>query len=386
MFTALWLLLLLFSYLGYPLLMRILSQRKSLNQFEYYESKEDLPHLSILMPIHNEDAVLEEKLESIFENIYDFEKIKIFIGLDDCTDNSLQIVKQFQDQYPGIISYVSTLRIGKPEMLNLLYEQCKTRSGLLVFTDANVFFMRDTLYELSKYFKDIRVGLVDTKYYLSKDIISHEQENDYLSYELKLKYQEGVVWGVMQGPFGGCFVIRKELFEKIPPKFLVDDFFIGMNVMKKGYYSIQNPAAVVLENVNTTWQEEFKRKKRIAIGNFQNLNYFSFIFSKPFTALCTSWFFHKVIRWLLPVLIIPSILIDYVLAFWFPLNIWPVTITLILIIVILWLQYVLQRVTLQSKTITRLSYFIYVNIALLSGFFIYLKGIKSNVWEPTNRK
>jgi hypothetical protein len=32
-----------------------------------------------------------------------------------------------------------------------------------------------------------------------------------------------------------------------------------------------------------------------------------------------------------------------------------------------------------------LRYFMLMNVALLAGFFKFLNGIKSNVWQPTQR-
>jgi cellulose synthase/poly-beta-1,6-N-acetylglucosamine synthase-like glycosyltransferase len=271
-------------------------------------------------------------------------------------------------------------------MLNLLMRENKKTSDITILTDANVMFKAGTLYELVKYFKDSQVGLVDSKFVLSSQIISHEEEKDYLNFEQQLKYYEGLVWGTMQGPFGACYAIRTSLFHPIPEKFLVDDFFIGMNVMIQGFHAILNPNALVMEEVHTNWKQEFKRKMRISSGNYQNLDFFAKVLFKPFTGLSITWFFHKVLRWLLPVAFVPILVIDLIAFLFWGYSLIPSLITLILILGVVSLHYILQRLNLHSRTIERLSYFIYINLALVQGFIFFIKGIQTNVWKPTQRK
>lgn len=385
MLVSIWWMFLLMSYVFYPLLMDWLANRRNMPKYAFYEQTDDLPEVAIVMSLHNEEKVLERKLKSIFSSSFDLQKIHLYIGLDNCQDRSEEIVRKYAEKYPQL-HFVATERKGKPQMINFLLETFSPQQGICIFTDANVLFTPNTIYELVKYFKTNHVGLVDSRFLLSHDVISHKLESEYLGFEQKLKYNEGQVAGVMQGPFGGCFAIRTELYEPIPENFLVDDFFIGMTTMVQGYDAILNPEAIVIEEVHTSWKEEYNRKKRISAGNFQNLKHFSYILLKPFTALSMAWFCHKVLRWILPVLLFPAILLGYVEFLCFETGLWVSTITLILILSVVFTLYILQRLNLHSRTIERLSYFIYINLALVQGFIIYFKGIKSNVWKPTQRK
>jgi cellulose synthase/poly-beta-1,6-N-acetylglucosamine synthase-like glycosyltransferase len=159
-----------------------------------------------------------------------------------------------------------------------------------------------------------------------------------------------------------------------------------MSVMQKGWKAIVNPFAKVMEEVHTNWEEEYNRKKRISAGNFQNLSYFSAVLTKPFTPLAFSFFFHKVLRWILPVLALPVLVISAIELLLWNFSPWPLLITLTLILVPVPLHYILHKLNLPLATLRRLSYFIYINIALLHGFFNYIKGIQSNVWTPTKRR
>lgn len=382
---ALWIWLILLSYAIYPLLLKWLARGKRHLPYQEYSKQDDLPELSIFIPMHNEASVIEAKLLSILSSAYPAEKIKIYCGLDACTDETQAIVHRFQEQYPDQVEWISSLRIGKPAMLNLLHKHFGHTGELLILTDANVMFQRDTLFELARYFKDPEIGLTDAAFVLDGNQVSHQQEGDYLGMEQGLKFREGMVWGTMQGPFGGCYAIRSENFSPIPENFLVDDFFMAMQIMTCGYKAIVNPKAKVTEEVHTNWKDEFNRKKRISAGNFQNLVYFKKVFSKPITPLAFSFFHHKVLRWLLPVFTPLFFAAAIVETLCFQQSPLPLLVTLTLTIVPLPLHYFLQKLNLQIRTIDRLSYFVYINLALYVGFIHYIKGIESNVWKPTKR-
>jgi cellulose synthase/poly-beta-1,6-N-acetylglucosamine synthase-like glycosyltransferase len=154
----------------------------------------------------------------------------------------------------------------------------------------------------------VEIGLVDSNMRnigIKKDGISH-QEKTYISAEVASKNAESLLWGTMMGPFGGCFALRKKLWEKIPSHFLVDDFFINMLVLQKGFKSINEPNAIVFEDVSNDLSDEFRRKIRISSGNFQNLFHYKHLLF-DFSWIAFSFFSHKVLRWLTPFFILSII-------------------------------------------------------------------------------
>ncbi len=163
-----------------------------------------------------------------------------------------------------------------------------------------------SLRTLAGSFSNKEIALVDTRMIntsLKKDGISH-QEKFYISREVRIKHQESMLWGTMMGPFGGCYAVRKANYTPVPGHFLVDDFYVNMSVLKQGFKCISNIKAKVYEDVSNDLKEEFRRKKRISAGNFQNLQKFSsLLFSRrPGVAFC--FLSHKVIRWIVPFLVL----------------------------------------------------------------------------------
>lgn len=382
----LWLMLLLYTYLIYPLFLWLLSKNYPSLPYIQFLSNDTLPEVHIIIPVHNEAEIIFRKLMSIYDSNFQHSKIHVYVGLDNCSDQSLAEVQKFKDLCLLDLQYINNKeRCGKPQTLNLIIESFQLKSGILIFSDANVLLTPDTIPGLITYFKDPQVGLVDARFKVSKDIYSHELEGDYVSFEQNIKYWESLIFGAMQGPFGGCFAIKASLFHPIPANFLVDDFFIAMQVMQKGYKAIVNPDAMVIEEVHTDWSEEFRRKKRIATGNFQNLSYYKHVFRKPFTPLVFCFLSHKVIRWMIPLISFPLFLLMLVEIVF----IWKLPTLAIIMITIIILAfcvfYISHKLNLQSKTLQRFGYFLYINVALVAGFFNYLKGVQSNVWEPTKR-
>src|SRR6185437_15691809 len=159
----------------------------------------------------------------------------------------------------------------KSEIINDLYRQ--SSSAIIVSTDANVFFEEDTLYHLIKHYKEETIGLVGGNILnpeFKKTGISF-QEKKYLERENRIKYLEGISMGAMIGAFGGCYSIRRNLFVAVPLNWLVDDFYIGMQVLRQGKKTINELSAICTEDVSNKIMEEFRRKVRISAGNFQNL-------------------------------------------------------------------------------------------------------------------
>jgi cellulose synthase/poly-beta-1,6-N-acetylglucosamine synthase-like glycosyltransferase len=240
--------LLVFPYIVYPLLLKILAIGKTSNAITY--SVEELPAISILIAAHNEEAVIEEKLQSIFSGNYPTEKLEVLIGSDNSTDRTNEIINALSKKYSHLKLTAFTERIGKVSIINKLAGTAS--NSILVITDANVIFDKETLVQLIRHFKNTAIALVDTNMLhkgLKREGISYE-ESFYIRGEVSTKYNEGTLWGTMMGPFGGCYALRKEYFTPVPENFLVDDFYINMKVLENGGKAITEIKALVFEDVS----------------------------------------------------------------------------------------------------------------------------------------
>ncbi len=349
-----------------------------------YPETDEKPLVSIIMSLFNEETVIEEKLNSIIASDYPAEKIRIIIGSDNSTDKTHEIVQKYADNDKRIYFKAFTSRQGKSNVINQLVD--KAEGEIFILTDANVFFDKNTISELVKPFVNPEIGLVDshmTNTGLKKEGISI-QEKSYISREVKIKHYESVLWGTMMGPFGGCFAIRKELFHPVPSNFLVDDFYICMKVLEKKYKAVNNLEAVVFEDVSNNLSDEFRRKVRIATGDFQNMKEFRRLLWPPYKGLAFSFLSHKILRWITPIFMITALAMLIVLALHFQLY-FILLIIYIAVLLLPLLDLLLKKFNVHNILLRFITHFLTMNIALLAGMFKYFKGVKSNVWKPTKR-
>jgi len=376
------LVLIFHSYIIYPLIIRFIASFLKNNEI-CYSKNEKLPKVSIIMAAHNEEKVIQEKLESIIASNYPFENIEILIGSDCSTDSTNQIINTFAQKDQRIIFIPFTVRTGKIGIVNQLFE--KANGEILLLTDANVILQPNTIFELIKHFKNEKISLVDSfmkHRNLKIDGISN-QESGYISNEVKTKHAEGKLWGSLMGPFGGCFAIRKVDFEAVPSKFLVDDFYTCMKVLQKRKACISEPNAIVVEDVSNNLQSEFKRKIRISAGNFQNLVHFSPLLLR-FNAVSFAFLSHKVLRWKTPFLII-FILVAFPFLMNYKDSYRFFGYFILLIGLCLQVDFIFKKINIHISILRYLTHFAAMNLALLLGFVKFLSGVKSSVWEPTER-
>ena len=378
---------LLHTYVIFPLLMRLLLILK-LRAKASDNNTPIRPVVSILVAAHNEEKVIAEKLESVMQNDYPADKLEIFVGSDCSDDGTDSVVKKLSEKYHQISLIRFESRTGKPGIINQLVKQCS--GELLIITDANVMFEMNTISALAERFENEKVGLVDSNMVnvgMLQSGIS-VQEKKYIQTEVLTKFAEGEIWGSMMGPFGGCYAVRKNLFSDIPANFLVDDFFVCMRVLEQGYHCVSSLEAIVYEEASHNLWIEFRRKVRIATGNFQNLAKFSkMIFKGRGIGFC--FMSHKVLRWIGPVLM----LILYFSAFtawWLSVGINPVlclgVFEAISLSFLLFLADRLLNLFQIHVGLLRLNtHFLAMNAAMLKGMFRYIKGVKSGVWQPTSR-
>ncbi len=371
------------SYILFPVVLRILAKGKS--PIWDGDNKEDAPFVSILISAFNEEDVIEGKIQSILNSDYEGGTYEILIGSDCSTDQTNHILSELaKDKNNRLQFFPFDQRQGKPNVINILTEHAK--GDILILSDANVMFDPQTIRELVLPFRNPDIGLVDSRMInvgMKKEGISH-QEKAYISREVQIKHEESLIWGTMMGPFGGCFAIRKSLFQPVPSNFLVDDFFLNMIVLESGSKAVNNPKAMVYEDVSNDLAIEYRRKIRIATGNFQNLSRFKKLLWPPWTGLAFSFISHKIIRWLGPILLILALFSVFLLSFHSTFYL-ILFISYLFVLILPLIDLFLKKLNFHIFILRFITHFCAMNMAMLVGFVRKNKGVKTNVWEPTKR-
>ena len=376
--------LLVYTYFIFPFFTIFLARKKSLNN-KFYKQEDEIPSVSILIAAYNEQEVIKEKVMSIINSNFSSSKMEIIIGSDCSTDNTNEIISELAKNHSFLNAKIFTERSGKSAVVNKLVKQAKNE--ILILTDANIIFSKNTIQSLIRHFKNSKIGLVDSNMVnigIKKSGISL-QEKTYISSEVKFKHAESKLLGMLMGPFGGCFAIRKSLFIPIPENFMVDDFFVCMNILKNGNLAINDLDAVVYEDVSNQISEEFRRKRRISMGNFINLFHFKKLLLKPFTKLGFIFLSHKVIRWFGPILLLLVLASNFILisdSIFYKIAFF----SQLILFIFPFIDLLLRKIGIHVLILRFVTHFYSMNLALFMGMIDYLTVNKKGVWEPTKRK
>lgn len=366
----------LHTYLFFPLLMKLLSKTQQ-------EFPEEIPQLkvAILMSAYNEEQVIRKKMDSMLNTHYPKELLEIWVGSDCSSDKTDEILTEYAQKFSNIHFIRFHERTGKPQIINQL--QQKVQADILILTDADTIFHSETISELLRPFQNPKIGGVQALFISSapenKDV-SH-QEVAYNNREVMIKKGESRL-GCVIGAYGACYAMRNELYVPVPKNFIVDDFFLFMNVLLKGFHTVINEKAVCEMEISGDSKIEFQRKIRIGSGNFQNFFYFkSFWF--PFHINSWVYWSHKVLRWFTPFFLALLLLTDI-----YMLNLNPIFMFFFILQSMIYLagflDNFLEKIQVKLKIFRFIKHFLFMNFALFLGFLKFVNGIPKSSWDTKN--
>ena len=332
------------------------------------------PLVSVVFAAYNESSIIEAKIRSIYNTNYPIDKLSVWIGSDLSNDGTDEIIRNLQSEFPQLNLHVNDVRSGKSATINSLIEQ--TTAEVIIATDANILFKETTIEELVRPIAlQKATAVAGTLAYEAGGVINSTATNEkvYLSLENAIRRAESRKHGICFGMEGGLYSMRKSFWKPIPPNTFMEDFFQTVQLIASDQKVLFNEAAIGLEDVSTSLREEYKRKIRISIGNWQNLiRFYPLLFKHPYP-FGILFLMHKVLRWLTPHLYLIALIAGLFTSQW-----------LIISIVLIGLP-VSQFILMSFGLATPLAYFYVMNTALFVGFLRYLKGVKSSVWQPTKR-
>ena len=162
------LLIFFYSLAQINLLLNYLKNKKQKNKIEKFDflNENEIPFVTIQLPIYNEKYVVERLLKSITELQYFTGKLEIQV-LDDSTDDSvrsnLQLVKHYKSLGININHITRTNRIGFKA--GALKEGLAIAKGeFIAVFDADFLPKKDWLLQTIPNFKNPKIGVVQTRW------------------------------------------------------------------------------------------------------------------------------------------------------------------------------------------------------------------------------
>jgi len=132
-------------------------------QKNYYQDilDEDVPMISVVIPMHDEELVANNILDRIIISDYPQDKMEIIPINDHSTDTTGKILDVYAQKYPNIKPFHrldDKQKRGKAESLNEAMERCNGR--IIVVFDADYMPAKEVVKSLVVGFKDPQVGAV----------------------------------------------------------------------------------------------------------------------------------------------------------------------------------------------------------------------------------
>lgn len=382
-----------YSYVGYGIVLYLyikirnaLSPRK-----KTIEYSSELPTVTLLVALYNEEDIVGRKIENTFELDYPPEKLQIVFITDGSTDRTNEII----ERYPRIKLLFTPGRAGKVAAINRAMEMVD--NPITIFCDANTFLNKQAIREIVKHYHDPLVGAVSGEKKVLAELSSGDAnakhaagagEGLYWKYESFLKKLDSSFYTVV-GAAGELFSLRTHLFTPVNNDVLLDDFIISMNICKNGYRVVYEPKAYACEAPSFNLKEEQKRKIRISAGGIQSilmllplLNIFKY------GRLSFQYISHRVLRWAVCPFLLPLVFILNIIICIYHSS--PLYLVILILQTLFYLAaftgWWFARRNIKVKLLYVPYYFVFMNLSMFLGMKRFFAKSQTVLWDKAKRQ
>jgi cellulose synthase/poly-beta-1,6-N-acetylglucosamine synthase-like glycosyltransferase len=333
------------------------------------------PGVTIIMPVHNEAAVISDKLDNLDKLDYPRDQLKLVIVSDGSTDDTVALVQAHQNSLNIQILEIND-RKGKGNALN--HGLAAADSELVVFSDASIMLEVDALRQIVQPFLDPQIGCVSGE----DHIAGGGGEGLYGQYELFLRNNESAI-GSIVGASGSFYAERTHLCKPFEQG-LAPDFLSVLNTVEGGYRAITEPAARGHMTAVKSSNQEFQRKVRTLLRGmtalFSRKHLLNPIKYGMFSVFLIS---HKLMRWLVPVFLVVTFVSNLELL---DSTFYQLVFILQVIFYGLAAAAYSPSSPLHEFTPARIPlFFVMVNLAIAVAWYRFIRGERQELWNPSKR-
>ncbi|MEK6281521.1 MAG: glycosyltransferase family 2 protein, partial [Acidobacteriota bacterium] len=363
-----------YTYLGYPVLVWLMSRfRERKVQRGAIE-----PTVSIIITAYNEERHVREKLQNTLSLDYPAEKTEIIVASDCSSDRTDEIVREFASR--GVRLHRQLKRLGKTAAQNEAVRL--TQSEIILFSDATTLYQPEVLRNIVPNFADPSVGCAAGRLIYIDPSQSNvgQGAKSYWGYESFLKRHESRACSLI-GASGCLYAVRRSAYVSLYDE-ACSDFIIATKMVEQGLRTVYEPAAVCTEETNSRLDKEMRMRVRVITQTYTDLwRHRSML--NPFKAgfYAVQLVSHKVLRYLVPVLLIMLLVASLVLA---QTSIFYALIACAQVLFFLTaaLSGLLEHFGVSIKLLALPRYFVLTNLAALLAFYEFVKGNRYAHWEP----
>ena len=380
------LMLVFYTYLGYGILLMVLLKVKKLffRSPEPDFDQEYIPSVTLLVAAYNEEQDIAQKIQNSLSLDYPADKLRFLFVTDGSNDRTSEIVAEHSE----VELLHQPERKGK--IAAVARAMAFVKSEITIFTDANTMLNPQAIRNLVRHYQNPQIGAVaGEKRIMSpdNDAAAGAGEGFYWKYESTLKKWDSELYSVV-GAAGELFSIRTSLYEHVPADTVIEDFYMTLRIAQKGYRVLYEPEAFALETPSANSREELKRKIRIAAGGIQAIVRLKALLN-PFKygLLSFQYISHRVLRWTLtPMALLVVLICNIILALQGLFFYQVLLLGQLLFYSLALLGYWLESKKIKLKAFFVPYYFFMMNYAVYVGFFRYIRGSQSVLWERAKRQ
>jgi glycosyltransferase involved in cell wall biosynthesis len=365
--------LVLYAYLGYPVL--LIALRTVVRRSDVVEATDYSPSVTMIIPVHNEERVMDDKLKNLDDLRYPRDRLVVLIVSDGSTDQTRQRVLAYRGDLQIRFLELSQ-RQGKAAALNLGLQHAS--SEIVVFTDASILLDADALRHVVRPFQDTTIGCVSGE----DHIPGGGGEGLYGRYELLLRNLESQVSSIA-GASGSFYAMRARLCTPFLPG-MAPDFLSVLSTVEQGSRAVTEPRAFGTMSSVKSARGEFRRKVRTLIRGMTALWHARALLN-PFRAglFALVLWSHKLARWMVPFFLL-AMLIANAWLLGKPFYLFTGVAQIVFYVSALLALYEIR--VLRDSLLGKIPmYFTVVNSAILVAWIQFLSGTRLEIWEPTKR-
>lgn len=363
-----------YLYVGYPALVWALARRRP----RPVRAAPITPAVTLVVPVYNEEEVLEVKLRNCLELDYPREGLEVLVVSDGSTDRTEEIAEAWRQRGVRLLRLP---RGGKAQALNAGARAA--RGEILVLTDANASLERRALRHLVAPFADPEVGAVCGRklYRVAPGAdATAAGEGLYWRFDQWQKEQESRLGSVFAAD-GTLYAVRRELYPPIEDPAQADDIAISTRVVLQGKRLVLAPEAIAIEDPPVDGREELRRKIRVTNHSVRALlNLRSALWSSGFYSV--ELLSHKLLRHLSPFFLLGLLASSLALAASHPVLL-AVAALQVAAYGLAGVGFLLRRRRWgRSRILSTPYYFAMVNTAAFLGVLSVLGGRRLRQWAP----
>jgi cellulose synthase/poly-beta-1,6-N-acetylglucosamine synthase-like glycosyltransferase len=284
--------LIFLTYAGYPICLYLWARfrPRPIRQATIF------PSVTILLAVRNEATKLPSKLRNLAELDYPPDRLEIIVVSDGSMDETNEILAAWEKPHRQAV--ILAKHRGKAEALNRGVAQAG--GEIIVFTDARQIITSDALKNLVSNFADPSVGCASGELIIAESSTgtSAEGVSLYWRMEKNIRHWEGLT-GSTVGATGAFYAVRRHLIAHVPPETILDDVYIPLQVIKQGHRVVFERSAHAQDDLKPTARQEFHRKVRTLVGNYQLLELASWVVTRS-NPVRLQFVCHKLLRLLMP--------------------------------------------------------------------------------------